>query len=384
MTERIFIIVLDSLGIGEMPDSREYGDCGVNTLRSIRTSAFFNAPNLKKLGFFNIDTVGGGVGNPSGSFGRMAEKSKGKDTTIGHWEIAGVISEKPLPVFPNGFPKEIIKEFEKETGRGTLCNRPYSGTEVIKDYGAEHIRTGKLIVYTSADSVFQVAAHTDAVPLGELYADCEKARKILKGEYAVGRVIARPFTGDYPYVRTSDRHDYSLPAPKKTMLDTLCENGFDCLSVGKISDIFAGRGLTESHRMKDNADGMAITSGLEKKDFRGLCFVNLVDFDMKYGHRRDIDGYAKAVTEFDVSLGAFLREMRENDMLIITADHGCDPAYKATTDHTREYVPLVIYGKKLKSGVNLGLRDTFADVSATVLEAFGLKSDCGTSFLGKI
>lgn len=367
MKKRVFIIVLDSCGIGEMPDSHLWNDEGSNTLRSIRESKEFNCPNLKKLGLFNIDTVGGGVKKPLASYARMKETSMGKDTTIGHWEIAGIISPNPLPTYPDGFPDEVIEEFSRLTGRKVLCNKPYSGTEVIKDYGEEHVKTGALIVYTSADSVFQIAAHEDVVPIEQLYEYCSIARNMLQGKHGVGRVIARPFTGEYPFTRTANRHDYSLEPQGTTMLDVIKENGLDSISVGKIYDIFAGVGFTESHRTKSNANGMDIAIDIARGEFNGLCFVNLVDFDMKFGHRNDIDGYAKAMTEFDKQLGEFLRLMRCDDLLIITADHGCDPA-TPSTDHSREYVPCLIYGNNIKKGVNLGTRDSFADIAASVLE----------------
>lgn len=367
MKKRVFIIVLDSCGIGEMPDSHLWNDEGSNTLRSIRESKEFNCPNLKKLGLFNIDTVGGGVKKPLASYARMKETSMGKDTTIGHWEIAGIISPNPLPTYPDGFPDEVIEEFSRLTGRKVLCNKPYSGTEVIKDYGEEHVKTGALIVYTSADSVFQIAAHEDVVPIEQLYEYCSIARSMLQGKHGVGRVIARPFTGEYPFTRTANRHDYSLEPQCTTMLDVIKENGLDSISVGKIYDIFAGIGFTESHRTKSNANGMDIAIDIARGEFNGLCFVNLVDFDMKFGHRNDIDGYAKAMTEFDKQLGEFLRLMRCDDLLIITADHGCDPA-TPSTDHSREYVPCLIYGNNIKKGVNLGTRDSFADIAASVLE----------------
>lgn len=367
MKKRVFIIVLDSCGIGEMPDSHLWNDEGSNTLRSIRESKEFNCPNLKKLGLFNIDTVGGGVKKPLASYARMKETSMGKDTTIGHWEIAGIISPNPLPTYPDGFPDEVIEEFSRLTGRKVLCNKPYSGTEVIKDYGEEHVKTGALIVYTSADSVFQIAAHEDVVPIEQLYEYCSIARNMLQGKHGVGRVIARPFTGEYPFTRTANRHDYSLEPQGTTMLDVIKENGLDSISVGKIYDIFAGVGFTESHRTKSNANGMDIAIDIARGEFNGLCFVNLVDFDMKFGHRNDIDGYAKAMTDFDKQLGEFLRLMRCDDLLIITADHGCDPA-TPSTDHSREYVPCLIYGNNIKKGVNLGTRDSFADIAASVLE----------------
>ncbi len=373
------------MGIGEMPDAHLWHDEGSNTLGAIRNDSHFDCPNLKKLGLFNIDTVGGGVEHPTASFARLTEKSMGKDTTIGHWEIAGLVSPKPLPTYPNGFPKEIIDEFERQTGRKTLCNLPYSGTEVIKDYGDESIKTGALIVYTSADSVFQIAAHEDYVPVKELYRYCEIARNILTGEHAVGRVIARPFVGEYPFTRTANRHDFSLEPQGQTMLDVLKEHGLATLSVGKIYDIFAGKSVEELNRTSSNAHGMQVTLEMQKRDFEGLCFVNLVDFDMKYGHRNDIVGYASAMTEFDRWLDEFLPNMREEDVLIITADHGCDPA-TPSTDHSREYVPMIIYGAPIKAGINLGTRKSFADISATVLEYFGVDKEetAGESFLADV
>lgn len=385
MSKRVFIIVLDSCGCGEMPDAYLWHDEGSNTLGVIKKDSHFDCPNLVDLGLFNIEGVGGGVEKPKGSFARMKETSMGKDTTIGHWEIAGIISPKPLPTYPNGFPKEVIDEFERRTGRKTLCNKPYSGTEVIKDYGKESIETGALIVYTSADSVFQIAAHEDYVPVPELYGYCEIAREILQGEHGVGRVIARPFTGEWPYTRTPNRHDYSLVPPHTTMLDVLKQHGLATISVGKIYDIFAGKSVSESNRTTSNTNGMEVTLEIQKRDFEGLCFVNLVDFDMKYGHRNDIAGYANAMTEFDVQLGQFLPNMRDDDILIITADHGCDPA-TPSTDHSREYVPMIICGKHIKHGVNLGTRPTFADISATVLDYLGQdKQDtAGESFLAEV
>lgn len=375
---RVFLIVLDSVGIGAMEDAAEFGDVGTNTLRSASTSPFFHMPNMKKLGLFNIDGVKDWAQpeeHPLAVYGRMKEASRGKDTTIGHWEIAGIISRKPLPVYPNGFPKELLVEFSAMTGRGVLCNKPYSGTEVIKDYGDEHVKTGKLIVYTSADSVFQIAAHEDVVPLEDLYSYCKMARKLLTGEHSVGRVIARPFIGsDGNYTRTTNRHDYSLEPPKETILDELKKAGKDVIGVGKIHDIFAGRGLTSYVYTKGNADGIAKTLGYLDQDFEGLCFINLVDYDMLYGHRNNIDGYAKALTEFDESLPEIMGKMRDEDILMITADHGCDPGYTCSTDHSREHTPLIIYGKNLPTK-NLGTRDTFADIGATVLDYLGVKGN---------
>ena len=373
---RVFLIVLDSFGVGNAPDAAAFGDEGSNTFKACFDSGKLNIPNMKKLGLFNIDGVDFGEREkkPLGAYARLVEESAGKDTTIGHWEIAGIISEKPLPVFPDGFPDEVIKEFERRTGRKTLCNKPYSGTEVIKDYGAEHMKTGALIVYTSADSVFQVAANENVVPVKKLYEYCEIARDILKGDYAVGRVIARPFVGTSPenFVRTSNRHDFSLLPPSKTMLDILKDNGKDVLSVGKIIDIFAGQGVTEFVRTVSNADGMIKTAEFQKKDFDGLCFVNLVDFDMKYGHRNDVAGYTNALNEFDIALGDFMKNMREDDVLMLTADHGCDPS-TPSTDHSRECVPLIICGNNVKSG-NLGTKKGFTCIAKTILSMFNLKN----------
>ena len=381
--KRLFFIILDSFGIGEMPDANEFHDEGSNTLKSVSSSSFFNAPNMQKLGLFNIDgcsVAGDPVEHPIGAYGKFAERSKGKDTTTGHWEIAGLVSEKPFPTYPNGFPDEIIKEFEKQSGYKTLCNKPYSGTEVIKDYGRQHIKEKALIVYTSADSVFQIAAHEDIVPVEELYRVCEIARNILQGEHGVGRVIARPFTGEYPnYVRTSNRHDFSLKPPKDTMLDIMMRNGLDTIGVGKINDIFAGKGISEFVRTSGNTDGMQKTSEYLNKDFKGICFVNLVDFDMLYGHRNDVDGYAKAITEFDKWLGTFMEGLGEDDYLLISADHGCDPI-TPSTDHSREYVFMLAYGKKIKS-VDLGIRTTFSDMAKTILHSFDMDGNIeGTSF----
>ena len=372
---RVFLIVLDSFGIGEMPDAASYGDFGVNTIKSCSTSKYFDLPNMGELGLFNIDgvTCGKKVDNPKALIARMSERSKGKDTTIGHWEIAGIYSDKPLPTYPDGFPKEVLEAFSKATGRGVLCNKPYSGTDVIRDYGDEHVKTGDLIVYTSADSVFQIAAHEDIVPVETLYEYCHMAREILKGEHGVGRVIARPFIGSNGnYERTPRRHDYSLEPPKVTMLDQLVENGKDVLSVGKIYDIFAKKGITEYVYTQGNADGIEKTLQYMEKDFEGLCFINLVDYDMLYGHRRDIDGYAKALKYFDDKLPELLGKLKEDDVLMITADHGCDPAYQKTTDHTREYTPYIVYGKNIVPD-NLGTRDTFADIAATVLKLFDIE-----------
>ena len=385
MKKRVFLIVLDSVGIGELPDAEKWGDKGSNTLKAIRYHENFNCPNLVNMGLFNIESVGGGVENPTASFARLAELSQGKDTTIGHWEIAGVVSARPLPVYPNGFPSEVIEKFEKLTGRKTLCNKPYSGTDVIRDYGEEHVKTGALIVYTSADSVFQIAAHEDIVPIEELYRYCEIARELLTGEHGVGRVIARPFNGEHPFSRTPRRHDYSLLPPATTMLDLIKESGKDVISVGKIYDIFAGRGLTESNRIKNNSDGMAVATAKASEDFEGLCFINLVDFDMVYGHRNDVAGYANALTVFDSELPLLMSKLSEDDILIITADHGCDPA-TPSTDHSREHVPMLICGDKIKAGVDLKTRKSFADISATILEYLQIEQGetAGESFLKEV
>ena len=368
--KRVFLIVLDSCGIGEAPDASAFGDTGCSTIKTISESEYFNIQNLLSLGYGEIDGLSfSEKGSLKSHVARLKELSKGKDTTIGHWEIAGVVSEKPLPTFPNGFPEEMLREFSEKTGRKVICNKPYSGTEVIKDYGNEHLETGALIVYTSADSVFQIAAHEDIVPVEELYSYCKAAREILKGEWGVGRVIARPFEGEYPFKRTANRHDFSLKPPQKTLLDELKEDGFDVIGVGKINDIFAGCGITEYVYTKNNADGMEKTLQYQKKDFNGLCFVNLVDFDMVYGHRNDVDGYARAFSEFDSWLTRFIEGMSDRDVLIITADHGCDPGFKGT-DHTREYVPFLMYGEKIKPA-NAGTVDGYTYVSQWVKKLLG-------------
>lgn len=365
MAKRVFLIVLDSCGIGETPDAENFGDKGANTVGSISKSKEFNIENLKNIGFTEIDGLSYlGKGNLKSEVARLKENSKGKDTTIGHWEIAGIVSTKPLPTFPNGFPKELLNEFSRLTGREVLCNKPYSGTEVIKDYGEEHLKTGALIVYTSADSVFQIAAHESIVPPETLYEYCRIARKLLVDDLGVGRVIARPFEGEHPFKRTPRRHDFSLEPPKDTVLDELKKNNLDVIGVGKINDIFAGKGLTEYTYTKNNYDGMARTLEYQKKDFNGLCFINLVDFDMIYGHRNDVDGYAKALADFDKWLPEFIENMNSDDVLIITADHGCDPG-DVSTDHTREYVPFIMYGEEIKPNNN-GTIDGFTFVADTV------------------
>lgn len=370
--KRIFLIVLDSFGIGNAPDAENFDDLGANTLKSISKSNKFEIINLSKLGLCNIDCVRlENHNSPIGKFGALQELSKGKDTTIGHFEISGIISQKPMPTYPNGFPDEIISEFEKQTGCGTLCNKPYSGTKVIADYGEEHIKTGNLIVYTSADSVFQIATHNDVVPTEKLYEYCKIARNILVGEHAVGRVIARPFTSNYPFIRTADRHDFSIEPPEETMLDILKSNNLEVISVGKIADIFANRGITESHYTHSNNEGMEITLDMLSKDFNGLCFTNLVDFDMKFGHRRDVDGYANAISEFDNWLNEFLPKMENDDLLIITADHGCDPNFKGT-DHTREQVPILMYSPDIEPE-NLGTIKGYNHISNVILDNFNLR-----------
>ena len=385
--KRVFLIVLDSFGIGAMPDSQAFGDVGVNTLAACATSQHLNIPNMIAAGLGNIDGVTClPKANQIGAIARMQESSMGKDTTIGHWEIAGLISPDPLPTYPEGFPEEVLAPFKAATGRGVLANAPWSGTAVLDAYGEEHMRTGDLIVYTSADSVFQIAAHEDIVPPEQLYEYCRIARKILQGKHGVGRVIARPFVGDKAgnFKRTANRHDFSLEPPKQTLLDAIKAKGLASIGVGKIYDIFAGIGTTEHVYNQSNANGMEHTVNFAKQDFEGLCFVNLVDFDMQYGHRRDIDGYAKALTEFDTWLGNFLPTLGEDDLVMITADHGCDPAYTATTDHTREYVPLLVLGKAVKP-VNLGTRQSFADIAATVAELLGVEYDTpGQSFAKEI
>lgn len=386
MNKRVFIIVLDSCGVGELPDAADFGDRECNTLKRISQSPKFSCDNMRAMGLGNIDGCEyiGKVEKPTAAVGRCAEASRGKDTTIGHWEIAGIISPKPMPTFPDGFPDEVIDEFERQTGRKVLCNKPYSGTQVIKDFGNEHIKTGKLIVYTSADSVFQIAAHEDVVPLEKLYEYCRIARKILTGKYAVGRVIARPFvTENGEYKRTANRHDFSLEPPRETLLDAIVSSGKTVYAIGKIHDIFAGSGMTDFVFTHSNSEGMQKTLEALDRDFEGLCFTNLVDFDMLYGHRQDVDGYANAYAEFDRWLPSFTYNMREGDVLIITADHGCDPGDEST-DHSREYIPLIVYGKPV-APKNLGTRTTYADIAATVAEYLSVdfKGD-GKSFLNEI
>lgn len=385
--QRVYLIVLDSFGIGHAPDAADFGDEGANTLYTITHSKEYDTPNMRKLGLSCIDGVDylEKSDNIVGSYGRMQEASKGKDTTIGHWEIAGIVSENALPTYPNGFPKEVLDEFSKRTGREVLCNKPYSGTDVIRDYGEEHVRTGKLIVYTSADSVFQIAAHEDIVPVEELYKYCEIAREILVGEHGVGRVIARPFVGEAPnFQRTTNRHDFSLLPPRDTMLDVLQKEGYDTYGVGKIYDIFARKGIAHTQRIQGNVDGMEKTIQLQDKDFNGLCFVNLVDFDMLYGHRNDPKGYGKAIEDFDGRLNEIYSKLRDEDILIITADHGCDPTTEST-DHSREYIPILVYGKKVKGGTELGIRDSFTDIGKSILHYLGIDNNLeGKSFISEI
>ena len=385
--KRVFLIVLDSFGIGAMPDSEKFGDVNVNTLAACTTSEKLQIPNMIKAGLGNIDGVSclPKEAAPMGAYARLTESSMGKDTTIGHWEIAGIVSPDPLPTYPNGFPEEVLKPFMEQTGRGVLANAPWSGTAVIDEYGQQHMETGDLIVYTSADSVFQIAAHEDIVPPEQLYEYCRIARKLLQGKHGVGRVIARPFVGTPGnFKRTANRHDFSLEPPAKTLPEAVKDAGLASIGVGKIHDIFAGIGLTEYVYNKSNADGMAHTDHYAQQDFTGLCFVNLVDFDMQFGHRRDIDGYANALTEFDGWLGQFMEKLGDEYVVMITADHGCDPAYTATTDHTREYVPLLVLGKQVKP-VNLGTRASFADIAATVAELLNISlSTPGKSFAKEI
>ncbi len=381
--KRVFLIVLDSFGIGALPDAAAFGDVGANTLLSCAKSKYLQIPNLIAAGLGNVCGVSclPKTETPTAAYGRMAERSMGKDTTIGHWELAGIVSENPLPTYPEGFPEEILRPFREQTGRGVLANAPWSGTEVIEAFGAQHMQTGDLIVYTSADSVFQIAAHEEIVPPEQLYQYCRIARRLLQGKHGVGRVIARPFIGKPgSFKRTANRHDFSLEPPEDTLLDAVKDAGLSCIGVGKIQDIFAGKGLTEYVYNKSNAQGMAHAMDYAKKDWAGLCFVNLVDFDMLYGHRRDTDGYAKALSEFDAWLPEFLQQLGQEDVVIITADHGCDPGFAASTDHTREFVPVLALGKGI-TPCDLGTRQSFADVAATVAELLGVKENTpGKSF----
>ena len=390
MARRVFVVVIDSFGVGAAPDAEAFGDAGTNTLRSVASDPDFRAPHLADLGLFNLDGIDFGLRAPSplGAYARLRELSQGKDSTVGHWEIAGHVSTRPLPTFPEGFPADLIDRFERATGHKALCNLPYSGTQALHDYGEQAIAEDALIVYTSADSVFQVAAHEDHVPVAELYRYCEIARELCRGDYGVGRVIARPFLGQDAdtFYRTPRRHDLSLEPPAETMLDVLRAAGKDVIGIGKINDLFAGKGLTESIKTTGNTNGIAFTRAMLTRDFDGLCFVNLVDTDMIYGHRRDIPGYARAVSEYDASLGYFLTHMRDDDILVVTADHGCDPGYTKTTDHTREYTPLLVCGKNVHPGCNLGTRDGFGTIAATVCDYLGVAHDglSGTSVADEI
>ena len=380
--KRVFLIVLDSVGIGYLPDAADYDDVGANTMRSISASPNFSIPVLRRLGLPHIAGLSylNPTGQPEAAVARAAEASRGKDTTIGHWELAGIHSPKPLPVYPDGFPPEVVQAFQQEVGRGVLCNKPYSGTQAIADYGEEHLRTGKLIVYTSADSVLQICGNEETFDLANLYRCCEIAREItMKDEWRVGRVIARPYVGKKKgeFKRTSNRRDYALEPTGKTALDALKDAGKDVIAVGKIHDIFCGEGITESYHSNSSVHGMEQTIEICKKDFDGLCFVNLVDFDAQWGHRRDPVGYGHEIERFDKNLGILLDDLREDDLLIITADHGNDPTYKGT-DHTREYVPFLAYSKKMDEGGVIMEENTFAVIGATITDNFGVKMPEGT------
>ena len=384
MMKRAIIIVLDSVGMGELPDADSYGDVGSNTLGNIAAKlGNLKLNNLQKLGLGNIDNISGFEKHPApkGCCGRMGEKSFGKDTTTGHWEMSGIILDKPFPTYPHGFPEEIINEFEKAINRKSLGNIVASGTEIIKQLGEQHVNTGYPIVYTSADSVFQIAAHEDVIPIDKLYEMCQIARSILKGEHAVGRVIARPFTGTVgDFKRTDRRRDFSLKPLGKTILDYTVEKGLEVKAVGKIEDIFGGQGITSAVNTHNNMDGVDRTLDYMKTEFEGILFTNLVDFDMLYGHRNDVNGYANSLIEFDGRVPELLDALKDDDILFITADHGCDPT-TPSTDHSREYVPIIVYGKGLRQGVNLGTRSTFSDIAATIAEYLGIKADFkGTSF----
>lgn len=390
MINRAVVIVLDSFGVGELPDANLYNDEGSNTLKGIYDNTRLDLPNFKNLGLFNIDGIG--IDNKQdyviGAYGKAAEKSKGKNSPVGHWEISGYVTEKPFKTYPNAFPQEIIDKFIKETGiKGILCNKKGSGTEFLKEYGEEHLKTGFPIVYTSADSVFQIAAHEEIIPVKELYRICEIARKILNApEYNIGTVIARPFIGTNSenFTRTYNRKDFEFQNFGKTMLDVLSENGKDVIAIGKIADLFTMRGISKAIHTEGNTDGLHKTIEALKENTNGLIFTNLVDFDMLYGHRNNIEGYAKALEEFDSFLPEIINNLKEDDILILTADHGCDPS-TPSTDHSREYIPVIVYGKKLKENVNLGIRNTYADISATILDMFGLpKLKYGTSFKNNI
>ncbi|MFO7152939.1 MAG: phosphopentomutase [Bacillota bacterium] len=388
MIKRVILIVLDSVGAGELPDAALYSDEGSNTLaNTAKAVGGLKVPNLQKLGLGNIIDIEGvaPIPEPEASYGKAAEKSAGKDTTTGHWEIAGIILEKPFPVYPQGFPPEIIEEFEKRIGTKTLGNRPASGTQIINELGEEHMRTGYPIVYTSADSVFQIAAHEEVIPLERLYEICMIAREILQGDHAVSRVIARPFVGTPgKFVRTYNRKDFSLKPPQETLLDKVKKAGMDVYAVGKIWDIFAGQGITREYHTEGNMDGVDKILQAMREIERGLVMANLVDYDMLYGHRNDPQGYAKALEDFDGRLPEIFAELKSEDVLIITADHGCDPT-TPSTDHSREYVPVLVTGKAIKKGINLGVLDTFSDIGQTVADLLGCeKLPNGKSFKSKI
>jgi phosphopentomutase len=392
MAKRVFLIVLDSFGCGELPDAADFGDVGSNTLCACATSPHFDIPHLTDMGLLNIegalesvyDVDLAPIAAPTGAFARMGEKSMGKDSTVGHWEMAGVVSPRPFPTYPEGFPPEVIEPFEAATGRKVICNKPYSGTDVIRDYGREMVETGALIVYTSADSVFQIAAHEDVVPPEQLYEYCRIAREQLQGEHCVGRVIARPFEGEWPYTRTPRRHDFSAEPTGTTMMDRLKDHGYDVLAVGKIFDLFAGRGTTDHILTTGNPDGIEKTINWMSRDFHGLCYTNLVDTDMIYGHRNDVDGYAKAISYFDAQLPRMQELMGPDDLLMITADHGCDPV-TPSTDHSREHVPWLVWGERVKAGADLGTLPTFCDIAATILDYLGCEQlGVGTSRLDDI
>jgi phosphopentomutase len=383
---RIIWIVLDSVGIGDMPDAAAYGDAGSDTLGNIARRRTLALPNFSRLGLANIKPLTGLPADPApmGSFGKCALASPGKDTTTGHWEMAGIHLEKPFPLFPNGFPPEVMKVFEDRIGRSTIGNKAASGTEIIKELGEEHVRTGSPIVYTSADSVFQIAAHEDVIPLWELYKICDTAREILRGPYEVGRVIARPFAGEPgAFSRTSNRHDYAVPPPKGMLLDQLAERKVAVHSIGKIFDVFLGRGVSVYDKTKSNAEGMEVTLEALKVTKNGLIFVNFVDFDMLFGHRNDVEGYARALEEVDSWLPSLLSAMQSDDLLIFCADHGCDPT-TPSTDHSREYTPLLAYSPSAPGGTNLGTRATLSDIGQTVAENFGAALTKGTSFLHEL
>src|SRR5579859_2940019 len=385
---RIIWVVLDSVGIGELPDAADYGDVGRNTLGHIAESRLLKIPNLVRLGLANIATLAHlqPSAAPLGAYGKGATRSPGKDTTTGHWEMAGVWLDQAFPVYPHGFPHELIAEFERQIGRGTIGNKPASGTEIIKELGEEHVRTGKPIVYTSGDSVFQIATHEDVIPIEELYHMCEIARKLLDGPHKVGRVIARPFAGEVGhFVRTPRRHDYAVDPPKPMLMDVLAERKVPVFGIGKIHDIYNGRGVEEYVTTKSNTDGMEKLTAAMRERAGGLIFCNLVDFDMLYGHRKDVEGFARSLEEFDAQLAAFLPHLQATDLLMITADHGCDPDPRwETTDHSREYVPILAYSPGHGAGVRLGVRETLADMGQTIAENFGATIPHGNSFLKQI